>query len=278
MAGDRHEVMAAVSAPPLNGAWAGGDGRYRARIRGAFTFFWLAVLWEVVARYGVRDERMLAPFSGVIRALLQLFTSGEIWKHLSISSYEFALGFILASVAGIAVGLLMGTLRFVREYLDPWISGLYAAPLVALAPFYIMFFGIGVSAKVALVFTVVFFPVVVNTYAGIASVDPGMIEVAHSFNATRAQILFKVLIPFSLSYIVTGLRLGVGRGLTGVVVGEFFFANAGLGFLVALAGQTFNTPLLFAGVIVFAFSGIALTGLLKRLERRLAPWRSAETE
>ncbi len=249
-------------------------GRYRARIRGTLTFFWLAILWEVVARYIVRDDRMLAPFTEVVRALIKLFVTGEIWKHLTISGYEFVLGFVLASLAGIAVGLLMGTVRLAREYLDPWVSGLYAAPLVALAPFYIMFFGVGVSAKVALVFSVVFFPVVVNTFTGIASVDPGMIEVARSFNASRAQILFKVLVPFSLSYIVTGLRLGVGRGLTGVVVGEFFFANAGLGFLVALAGQTFNTPLLFAGVLIFAVAGVALIGGLKHLEQKLAPWRT----
>ncbi|MGE5306142.1 MAG: ABC transporter permease [Alphaproteobacteria bacterium] len=250
-------------------------GRYRARIRGTLTFFWLAIAWELVARYVVRDERILAPFSDVVRALIKLFVSGEVWKHLSVSGYEFALGFVLASLAGIAVGLLMGTVRFAREYLDPWIAGLYAAPLVALAPFYIMFFGVGISAKVALVFSVVFFPVAVNTFTGISSVDPGMIEVARSFNASRAQVLFKVLIPFSLSYIVTGLRLGVGRGLTGVVVGEFFFANAGLGFLVALAGQTFNTPLLFAGVLIFAVAGVAFIGGLKRLEQKLAPWRPA---
>jgi NitT/TauT family transport system permease protein len=258
-----------------NASAAPAGGRYRARVRGTLTFFWLAIAWELVARYVVRDERMLAPFSHVVGALIKLFVSGEIWKHLSVSGYEFALGFILASLAGIAVGLLMGTVRLAREYLDPWISGLYAAPLVALAPFYIMFFGVGISAKVALVFSVVFFPVVVNTFTGICSVEPGMIEVARSFNASRAQVLFKVLIPFSLSYIVTGLRLGVGRGLTGVVVGEFFFANAGLGFLVALAGQTFNTPLLFAGVLIFAVAGIALIGGLKRLEQKLAPWRTA---
>ncbi len=258
----------------LDASTAPAAARYRARIRGTLTFFWLAILWELAARYIVRDDRMLAPFSDVVRALIKLFASGQIWKHLTVSSYEFALGFVLAALAGIAVGLLMGTVRFVREYLDPWISGLYAAPLVALAPFYIMFFGVGVSAKVALVFSVVFFPVVVNTFTGIASVDPGMIEVARSFNASRMQVLFKVLIPFSLSYIVTGLRLGVGRGLTGVVVGEFFFANAGLGFLVALAGQTFNTPLLFAGVLVFAVAGVALIGGLKHLEQKLAPWRT----
>jgi NitT/TauT family transport system permease protein len=272
----REPIQPAGVGSVLDTSAAPAGGRYRARIRGTLTFFWLAIVWELGARYVVRDERMLAPFSHVVRALIQLFVSGEIWKHLSVSGYEFALGFVLASLAGIAVGLLMGTVRLAREYLDPWISGLYAAPLVALAPFYIMFFGVGTSAKVALVFSVVFFPVVVNTFTGICSVEPGMIEVARSFNASRAQVLFKVLIPFSLSYIVTGLRLGVGRGLTGVVVGEFFFANAGLGFLVALAGQTFNTPLLFAGVLVFAVAGIALIGGLKRLEQKLAPWRAPD--
>jgi NitT/TauT family transport system permease protein len=253
-------------------------GRYSGRIRGTLTFIFVMLLWEAVARYGVRDERILAPFSKVIIALVSLFLTGEVWKHLWVSGYEFSVGFLLAAVAGVAIGFLMGTVRVVRDYLDPWISGLYTAPLVALAPFFIMFFGVGLASKVALVFTVVVFPVIVNTSAGVYSVDPGMIEVARSFHASRLQILFKVLVPFSLSYIVTGLRLGVGRGLTGVVVGEFFFANAGLGFLVALAGQTFNTSLLFAGVLVFAAAGVALIGGLKRLEKRLAPWRVFELE
>lgn len=273
----RRQTIAAPSLFPASGR-GGFYGRHRARIRGAVTFLYLIILWEIAARYVVRDERILAPFVKVVAALAKLFATGEIWKHLSVSGYEFAAGFALASLAGVAVGFLTGTVRAAREYLDPWIAALYSAPLVALAPLYIMFFGVGIAAKVALVFSVAVFPIAVNTFAGVYSVNPGLIEVAKSFNATRAQILFKVLVPYSLSYVVTGLRLGVGRGLTGVVVGEFFFADAGLGFLVALAGQTFNTPLLFAGILVFAVSGVAIIGGLKRLERKLAPWRDFENE
>lgn len=252
--------------------------RHRARIRGAATFLYVIIVWELAARYLVRDERILAPFAKVVAALGNLFATGAIWRHASVSGYEFAAGFGLAAVVGIALGFLMGTVRAAREYLDPWIAGLYSAPLVALAPFFIMFFGVGLAAKAALVFSVAVFPIIVNTFAGVYSVDPSFVEVARSFNATRAQILRKVLLPYSLSYIVTGLRLGVGRGLTGVVVGEFFFANAGLGFLVALAGQTFNTPLLFAGILVFAAAGVAITAGLKLLEQKLAPWRELQQE
>jgi len=267
----------AATAPAADGR----EGFYlshRARIRGAVTFLYLITLWELAARYAIRDERILAPFGHVIATLAHLFRTGEIWKHLSVSGFEFAAGFALAALVGIPIGFLMGTVRAAREYLDPWVAGLYSAPLVALAPFFIMFFGVGLAAKVALVFSVSIFPVIVNTFAGVYSVNPGLVEVARSFNASRAQILFKVLVPYSLSYIVTGLRLGVGRGLTGVVVGEFFFANAGLGFLVALAGQTFNTPLLFAGILVFAAAGVAITGGLKLLEKKLAPWRELEDD
>jgi ABC-type nitrate/sulfonate/bicarbonate transport system permease component len=262
----------------VSGGWSGIFARRRARIRGTLTFLWLILLWEIAARYGVRDEKMFAPFSKVVAALVHLFRTGEIWKHLYFSGYEFVVGFLLAALVGVALGFLMGTVKAARDYLDPWISGLYSAPLVALAPLYIMFFGVGLESKVALVFSVSVFPIIVNTFAGVYSADAGLVEVARAYNATRLQILFKVLVPFSLSYIVTGLRLGVGRGLTGVVVGEFFFANAGLGFLVALAGQTFNTPLLFAGVLVFAAAGVAITGGLKRLEKTLAPWRALEDE
>ena len=268
----------AISPEPSGRVQTNFYRRYRARIRGTLTFLWLILFWEVAARYGVRDERILAPFSKVLTALVNLFVTGEVWKHLWVSGYEFTVGFLLASLVGVTVGFLMGTVKVVRDYLDPWISGLYSAPLVALAPFFIMFFGVGIASKAALVFSVAVFPVIVNTFTGVHSVDPGMIDVARSFHASRLQILFKVLVPFSLSYIVTGLRLAVGRGLTGVVVGEFFFANAGLGFLVALAGQTFNTPLLFAGILVFAVAGVALIGGLKRLEKRLAPWRTLQQE
>ena len=256
--------------------WQNFYHRHRAQFRGVLAFVSIIILWEMAARYGIRDERMLSPFSTVLAALVELFLTGEIWQHLLVSSSELFLGFSLAALAGVIVGFLMGTARLMREYLNPWISGLYSAPLVALAPFYIMFFGIGVLAKGALVFTVVFFPVAINTFAGVRSTDPALIEVARSFGASRLQIFFKVLVPFSLCYIVTGLRLGVGRGLTGVVVAEFFFANAGLGFLVALAGQTFNTSLLFAGVLIFAGAGVTLTAALKRMEEILAPWRHLE--
>ncbi len=260
---------------------AGGRNSYarrRALSRGALAFLVALAIWEVVARYGIHDERIFPPFSKVLITLAELFSTGEIWKHLFVSGSELLIGFFLAGLAGVMVGFLMGTARLMREYLNPWLSGLYAAPLVALAPFYIMLFGIGIPAKVALVFTVVFFPVAINTFAGVSSTDPGLIEVARSFNASRGQILSKVFLPYSLAYIVAGLRLGVGRGLTGVVVAEFFFANAGLGFLVALAGQTFNTPLLFAGVLLFAGAGVAFTELLKRLEQKLAPWRHLDKE
>lgn len=248
----------------------------RALLRGGVAFVLAVAIWELAARYGIRDERIFSPFSKVLVALVRLFYTGEIWKHLFVSGSELLIGFLLAGLAGVVAGFLMGTVRLIREYLNPWISGLYSAPLVALAPFYIMLFGIGIPAKVALVFTVVFFPVAINTFAGVCSTDPGLIEVARSFNASRGQILTKVFLPYSLVYIVAGLRLGVGRGLTGVVVAEFFFANAGLGFLIALAGQTFNTSLLFAGVLIFAGAGVVLTAVLKHVEEKLAPWRRHE--
>jgi len=272
---ERYRLVTHPGHPPgsFPGRWWYFYDRYRAPLRGGLGLVLVILLWEIVARYGIHDERILAPFSKTFRTLLDLVRTGEIWKHAFVSGSEFLLGFSLATVAGVVVGFLMGTARFIREYLSPWISGLYSAPLVALAPFYIMFFGIGTTAKVALVFTVVFFPVVINTFAGVSSIDSGFIEVARSFGASRRQIFSKVLFPSSLSYIVAGLRLGVGRGLTGVVVAEFFFANAGLGFLVALAGQTFNSALLFAGVLIFAGGGVALTAGLKHLEQKLAPWR-----
>jgi ABC-type nitrate/sulfonate/bicarbonate transport system permease component len=134
-------------------------------------------------------------------------------------------------------------------------------------------FGIGVESKAAIAFTLAVFPVLINTITGITSVDRGYLEVARSFNLRRRQIFTKVLIPASLPFIVSGLRLASGRALTGVVVGELFFASAGVGHLISLASQTFNTSRLLAGVLIFAGAGVVMTGLLRRLELRLAPWR-----
>jgi len=255
-----------------------GKGRflyseYRQRIRGVLSVVGGFTLWEILARTVLTNRLVIVPFSTVLDTMWSLARTGELWKNIYVSLVEFVLGFALAAVVGIFLGFLTGTSTRVREYLEPLVSALYATPLVALIPFYILVFGIQLASKVALVFTIAVLPIMINTQAGILSVERNFLEVASSFRASRLQIFFKVQIPAAIPFIISGVRLGVGRALTGVVVGELFFATAGLGFMISIASQTFDTARVLLGVFIFSLAGVFAIGLLQNIERRMAPWR-----
>ena len=198
--------------------------------------------------------------------------SGELWPHISISAVEFALGYLIASVLGVAIGMAMAESEIARKALEPWISGLYATPTIALAPLFILWFGIGIWSKVLVVITLVLFPVAINTEAGLRTTSERLIEMLRSFGATRRQIFLKVSLPSAVPFILAGLKLGIGRGLIGVVVAELFGSRAGLGNLISQSADAFNMPDLFAGVVVLAFAGIVMTAGFGWLEQRIVPW------
>jgi len=159
-----------------------------------------------------------------------------------------------------------------KQALQPWVSGLYATPTVALAPLFILWFGIGIWSKVIVVISLVLFPVAINTEAGLRTTSDRLIEMLRSFGATPRQIFFKVSLPSAVPFILAGLKLGIGRGLIGVVVTEFFGSRAGLGRLISQSNDAFNMPELFAGVVVLAVAGIVMTAGFGWLEKRLVPW------
>jgi NitT/TauT family transport system permease protein len=189
------------------------------------------------------------------------------------SLQEFAAGFLLAAAAGVALGLLLATNDVLCDYVDPWISALYATPTVALVPLFILTLGIDLASKVAVVFLLAFLPIAINTATGLRSTERVYVEAARSFGATRGQIFTKVLLPAALPFIVAGLRLGIGRGLIGVVVAEFFGARAGLGYLIFTSSQLFDLASLWLAVFILAGTGVLAVVLLQRVERKLAPWR-----
>ena len=236
------------------------------------------ILWEIVGRFVVTNPIHFAPLSKVLAVGWTLLMNGTLLHHLAVSSVEFGFGFALASVFGIGIGLLMATNRIAQDILDPWVSFFYSSPLVALMPFYLLIFGVGLSSKIAIVFTIAIFPILLNAFVGIRSTDPHLLEVAAAFNCTRRQIFSKILLPASLPYILVGLRLGIGRALTGVVVGELFASQAGLGFMITAAGLSFDTATVFLGVLIFSVIGLILMEGLKWLERWMAPWRKAVQE
>jgi len=230
------------------------------------------LLWELVSRLVVANPLFLAAPSQIVQAIYHLTLTGEMGRHVAVSSIEFAIGYVIASIIGIAFGFGMANSVGFKQALQPWISGFYATPTIALAPLFILWFGIGIWSKVLVVITLVLFPVTINTEAGLRTTSDRLVEMLRSFGANERQIFFKVSLPSALPFILAGLKLGIGRGLIGVVVAELFGSRAGLGRLISESADAFNMPELFAGVIVLAVAGIAMTAGFTALERRLVPW------
>ena len=230
------------------------------------------LLWEIISRLAVNNALFLAAPSQIAVAIYNLAVTGQLWHHLAISAAEFALGYIIASVLGIALGLAMASSVTMKQAFQPWVSGLYATPTIALAPLFILWFGIGIWSKVIVVISLVLFPVTINTEAGLRTTSERLIEMLRSFGATRRQIFIKVSLPSAVPFILAGLKLGIGRGLIGVVVAELFGSRAGLGRLISQSADAFNMPELFAGVVILAFAGIVMTAGFGLLEKRLVPW------
>ena len=230
-------------------------------------------LWEIVARFVIHNNAFLAPPSTVAMRFWQMLLDGSLLYNGWFSFQELIAGFVLGVVAGIAIGAAMVQWKTVDHALDVWISALYAAPIIALAPLLIIWFGIGPASKIAVVFIMVVFPMIISTQAGLESVDRRLLVVARSFCASRWNTFVTVALPSAAPFIVSGMRQSVGRGLVGVVVGELFGAKAGLGNIITTASSVFDMPTLFVAIVTLALAGVILTGILRRFELRLAAWR-----
>ena len=230
------------------------------------------LLWEGASRLAVDNSLFLAAPSQIALAIVKLAVSGQLARHIEVSAAEFAVGYVIASVLGIAIGLLMAESEHAKGILQPWISGLYATPTIALAPLFLLWLGIGIWSKVLVVITLVIFTVIINTEAGLRTTSTRLVEMLRSFGASRNQIFWKVSLPSAMPFVLAGLKLGIGRGLIGVVVAELFGSRAGLGQLISASADSFNMPNLFAAVVVLASAGIAMTAGFTWLEKRLVPW------
>ena len=170
----------------------------------------------------------------------------------------------------------MGWRRRVEYSLDPFLTALYASPLVALAPLFIIVFGVGVLGKAALVFLLAVFPFVFNAFAGVKSTDLLLINVIRSYGGSEKDLYLKVILPSTMPYIIAGARLAIGRGLVGIIVGEFYAASEGIGFAITQAGDTYRLPDMFVGIIILSLIAVGLTELMRKLELMVAPWRATD--
>ncbi len=230
--------------------------------------------WELVGNtLGLINPMFMSAPSLVWNAAVQLFGSGEIWNDLRVSGLEFVWGYLLSVVFAIPFGIGCGWYRRIAYIFDPFINAMNATPRVALLPLVIIWLGIGILSKVGIIFLGAVFPILINTRDGVKTTPYNLLTAARSFGASEWQIFKSVVLPSTLPFILTGLRLGVGRALIGVMVGELYAATAGIGFMITVAGATFQTDKVFVGVLIFALSGMTAMELLTRLESRFDKWR-----
>jgi ABC-type nitrate/sulfonate/bicarbonate transport system permease component len=247
--------------------------RHEGLILGGGSVIFVLAFWEYVWKKEWVSPLFFSGPSAIAKQFWYLLTEGTLIADMKFSGTNFVLGLALATIGGVVLGILIGWYRQVRMLLDPFLNALYATPRIAMIPLIIIWFGIDMKSKVFIVFMMAFFPILVNTVAGVRTLDADLLRTARAFCASDWQIFKTIALPGSVPFILTGIRQGVALGLIGVVVGEMFGGSEGVGFIVAYGGQTFQTDTVFVGVIIIATAGMLLTFLTERLERRFSRWR-----
>jgi NitT/TauT family transport system permease protein len=232
------------------------------------------VAWEIVGRR-VSPLLMAGP-SAIALAGWDMLLSGDLARALMASGSSLLAGFLVATVVAIPLGLAMGWYRPMEAMLDTYVTALYATPLIALVPLIMLWFGVGFWSRAVIVAVMAVFPILINTQAGVKDVSADLIELGRAFCASERAMFTKFVLPASVPFIMSGLRLAVGRAIIGEVVAEFFTALTGLGAVIVTAANNFQTAKLFVPVVVLMLLSVAFTGLVRGLERRLAHWKGAE--
>ncbi len=230
-------------------------------------------LWQYVGS-GIDPVLFTTP-SAVAQAAYGMIVSGELWNYLWPSLVIFAAGLTIAAVVGVATGLALARFWVIDVAFGVYITFLYSIPAVALVPLIVLWAGFESTAKIIVLFLFAFFPMAINTYQGVKNVDPRLIEVGRSFRCSERQLWANIVLPGALPFIVTGLRLAVGRGLIGMVLADQYTAISGIGYLIVRTAATYQVDKMFVPIVTLGILGITLTALLRVLERRVAPWTLA---
>jgi NitT/TauT family transport system permease protein len=235
----------------------------------------ILLLWEILGP--LVNPIFFSYPTKIAAAFVSLTVSGELPHYLLQSLEVLFYGLGIAIAIGIPLAVVMARVRPIDWALDLPVNALYATPMVALVPVLVLWFGIYMKAKIIVVVLFSVFPILINTYQGVRECDKNMLEVARSFRSSEWLIWKDVLLPFALPYIAAGIRLAIGRGLVGMIIAEFYTTISGLGFMITRYANIFEMDKTFVPVIVLMFLGVTLTALLKRLERRIAPWSRTDT-
>jgi len=248
-------------------------GEHLSAVRLSSVVFLLG-LWEIFGRHV--NPLFLSYPSAIGRAFLQVVVTQEFQRSALSSLQVFAIGLIAALALGIAVGLLMGRYRLAEYLLDPYVYALDATPRVALIPILLLWFGLGATSKIVIVFLSGLFPVLMNTFSGVRTVSAQLVEVGRAYGAGERKLFTKVILPAALPFIMAGIRLAVGRALIGIITAEMFTAVTGMGALLVRYSSALATDKFFVPVILLALLGVALSSIVEKLQKKLAPWKETE--
>lgn len=243
--------------------------------RRAFVPLVLIGLWQLLASLGEINTTLTSSPAEVASAFWDLLTNGELTSNLVISLRRMLIGLAIGVPIGLGFGIVAGLSRLGEELVDSTMQALRVVPFVSLVPLFMLWFGIGEDSKVALVAFGVAFPIYLNTYSGIRSVDAKLIEAARVFGLGRAGLIRRVIVPGALPSILVGLRYALGIAVIALVVAETIDANSGIGALVANARQFLETDIVFVGIVVYSALGLIGDFLVRILERRLLTWRGS---
>lgn len=230
------------------------------------------LFWEF-ASGRLADPFFVSSPSRLFGRLVTWFSTGSIYPHLLVTLQAMLTGFAIGACLGFLVGVIFGRFRFVADVLEPYISALYSLPMIALTPLFIMWFGIGISSKIAVAAVAVFFVVFSNTFSGIREVNPLYVHATRIMGATPWQVTWTVMLPSATAWMIAGLKVSVPYALVGAVVGEFMSSNRGVGFLIAEATGLFNTDSVFAGLVVLGGVAAIVSALVKRFEQYALRWK-----
>jgi ABC-type nitrate/sulfonate/bicarbonate transport system permease component len=246
------------------------------------TFF---VIWELFARSGAISPLFFPKASAMFEALWNGLTttappgavvSGSIRDHLFYSLSNLGLGLIIACAIGIPAGLLMGGNKIVERILSPYVWALASVPRIALVPLFILFLGFSIKMQVTIITLSAVFPIIINSWAGVKTTDKSLLAAAKVFGASRRELYVKVVLPYTLPFIISGIQQGVGRGLVAVIIAEIFGGSRGLGYLVNRSADTFDSALMYAVLLLLVIVSLTLVQLTRWLEAYVAPWRRLE--
>ena len=237
------------------------------------SLFVVLTLWQI---FGAKvDQTLFTTPIAIAKAAVDMIASGELWNYLAPSLVVLVIGLSLAVVVGVLIGVLLARFWILDLALGVYITFLYSIPSVALVPLIVLWAGFETSAKIIILFLFAFFPMAINTYQGVKNVDPKLLEVGRSFRCSERQLWTNIILPGALPFIITGLRLAIGRGLIGMVLADLYTAISGIGYLIVRTASTYEVDKMFVPIVTLGLLGVTLTAGVRFLETRVAPWTKA---